>query len=51
MFATKTRNRLRQIPQARPADLSAFRYKQNASLNDAGPPDSTGGVSVCWMPS
>jgi len=28
-----------QIPQARPADLSAFRYKQIASLVVAGPPD------------
>jgi len=39
MIATKIRNRVKQIPQASPADLSAFRYKQNASLDDAGPPD------------
>jgi len=27
------------LQTARPADLSAFRYKQNASLNDARPKD------------
>jgi len=39
MIATKIRNRVKQIPQARPADLSAFRNKQNASLDEAGPSD------------
>ena len=34
---TKVCIRLKQIPNAGPADLSASRYKQNASLDDAGP--------------
>jgi len=33
------RNRIYQIPRARPADSSAFRYGQNASLDVAGPPE------------
>jgi len=37
VIATKIRNRIYQIPQALPADRSAFRYKKNASLDVAGP--------------
>jgi len=39
MIATKIRNRVKQIPSACPMVLSAFRYKQNASLDVAWPPD------------
>jgi len=35
----KIRNRVNQIPQARPADLSAFRYRQNVSIDVALPPN------------